>query len=710
MLIVLRPLATPDLWWNLSRGREVISGSTSPSQQLLLLDTTFEADWLSGVPFYSLWYFGGIHALSAVPLAAAIFLIRFVIERIAASLSTLVFVILYPSLMFLLRPGLEPSPQLFDIFAFVFLWRLNASALTGARRFVAVFSLFILWANIAPQPCWGLLYLLMAANERTPYRSSTGLVSSQHLPLRSRSPACWLMWLAALLGGSVTPRGILTWSDSFLLFASGMFGDFGMDSSYRMFARSSSFTNPHLLMLWCSCAIYIIVRLRGWNSKVVMSSESRSPGKSNVQAVSHFMIPAIAAVLSPENIPLCSLWILLQLAEENLSAKNPFLPMKSILLASCLVLLLVGIDAVGQGLAPFHRIGWGISHDLDLRLLQLPDRHPSTEPFVAWTLDRRSAGAAAWLNEDTKLVDHPQRALLGGRLMIHSALIADLKGAHRAQYRRADGSWGGWYRQFSEWNANLLLIPAESTSLNRALHRSTWKIMDLDSSVVPFGSTDEKRFSSVILETLQQQGFVESGSWQPTSEVYEGTGWRWDLAEVAGLGPDPMPAIQQSQLFRAMDIPSAALRALLPIRQCVRHRALTIEFINCQQDLCYQEWSDFGAASYWRRRLVQRCRAETTTDTAQPWTHIDAEEETENADRWNRCLDHYLSGDLSAAAYLLSPSSSEQHFASAMISMEQGDCLRAEAEFQQTIAKGDIASLTLAAKYWKQQIESFTTR
>ncbi|MCH8830638.1 MAG: hypothetical protein IID45_13760, partial [Planctomycetes bacterium] len=51
-LLFLQPIASADLWWQLSRGRAVIAGSFTPSRDLLAADTAAEADWLGGVAFY----------------------------------------------------------------------------------------------------------------------------------------------------------------------------------------------------------------------------------------------------------------------------------------------------------------------------------------------------------------------------------------------------------------------------------------------------------------------------------------------------------------------------------------------------------------------------------------------------------------------------------------------------------------------------------
>ncbi len=712
LLIVQRPLAAPDLWWTLAKGRAVAAGSLAPSQHLLLLDTSAEADWLGGLPFYLTWSLGGLHALAAVPLVSSIVLLLFFIRPMALVVDRRLILILLPFLLLLLRHGLQPVPQLFDLAGMCLLWRLNSRGQSVGRG-LAVFLLFIVWANSAPLPIWGILYLLMAITR------VTSAVSSPHASTRGHQECVtlsfpWMLLAAALVGGSLTPRGILSWRDSFILFAAGAFEATGIDSGSRLDLafQQQKFLAPDLLLLWFLCAGCCTVRLwQWWRDTGRDSRPDWAPrGLYVIRQIGLFGVPAIAGLLNRDNIPLASIWLLLQLAERQWTVSAAFQSARWTLTASSLTGFLIVVEALGLGFSPFSRIGWGITSELDLRLLQIPARSDSTDPLVAWAPDRRSAGAGIWLREGILLADHPQRALLGGRSLEHAGLIADLEGAHRARYRRSDGSWGGWHHQLAVWKIDVLLIPVELQSLNRALHRSTWKALDIDSPTIPFGSADDPQFSSAILETLQQQGFVESGPWQPTEEIYEGPGWRLDLADSAGLGPDPMPAIRQSLLFRAMDIPTASLRALRPIRQQVHHRALTAEFLQCQRDLCYQEWSDFGTASFLRRLILKKLTATSSGDPNPPWAMIEPEEELGAASSWNRCLDLYLTGELPDSIQALQASTSEQYFAAAMIRMELGQSSEAVVALQQVIARNDNPSLLLAARYWLKQLESFNAR
>ena len=424
----------------------------------------------------------------------------------------------------------------------------------------------------------------------------------------------------------------------------------------------------------------------------------------------------LAALLCRDNLPVCGLWILLDMLgrDDGPSIHAPVVrfPFRRVgtTATAIVVLLFVLLDACGLGPQPHHRLGWGIAQELNPQLLDARLLSVREGPLVGWAPDGRSVGIVTWLSRGVTLVDHPQRALIGGRGSLHAALIHDFIGAHRASYRRDDGTWGGWVRQLSDWNVEQLFVPAEQLSLNRALLRSTWKPADLDSPTIPFVSALDPRFSNFVLEALQQQSFVEVGPWQPTAEIYSGQGWRYDFVELLGGGPDPAPAVLQSQLFRSLDIPMASLRALLPVRQQTRHWRLTDEFLACQNDLVYQEWSSFGEAGDLRRLIVKELTGDETPSADRPWLTRRSTEDAAAAEAWRRCVELYLKGRIPAAVQALPLQTSQQHYAAAMLWLELGDSRRALGEFDHLLATSRERAVVVAAKYWRQQLEPFADR
>lgn len=722
LLLVLRPLSSPDLWWNLARGREVLSGTLFPSRSLLALDVASEADWCSAVPFYIIWLLGGVHGLSAVPLLSAAALIFLAARRVPRERRASLAIFGLPLLVWTMREGLDPGPRLFDLIGLAALWSVFETGLSVRSRAAAVFLIFAIWANLGPRPVWGLLFLFLvpgyslvaessresqaAAKRRRPNQTSQVPVNRFQITLVA----------AALLGGMLTPRGLLTWRDSAILFAPSSFASletFGEPGWHGIISRGA--LEPAVLaflVLWLTWCVERLMRPRPHSS----AGDPRQPASfERVRPL--FLegvrcgVPLLAALICRANLPACGLWILLDLLRRDpatpTAAEAPGRPHRQIgiVLTGAVVAVLVVVDAAGSGLPPYRRLGWGISSELNPQLLDPRLFSIHDEPVVGWAPDGRSVGIVAWLKGNVKLADHPQRALLGGRVPRHAAIIEDLLGSHRARYRRDDGSWGGWVRQLSDWRVEQLFVPAEQIPLNLALLKTPWKAADLDSPTVPYVSGHDAKSAQFILEALQQQAFVEVGPWQPTEDIYAAAGWRYDFVELLGGGPDPSPAIVQSQLFRSLDIPLAALRALLPIRRQRWSRSLAGEFLACQHELAYQEWHAFGESSSFRRRVLRAIQHERPTVACPPWLA------QSNADKpseiWSRCVELYLRGRLGEAVGALPLDDPQQQYAAAMIWLENGDSAQSLDMFDRLLSTNSERWLMVAAKSWRQQIEPF---
>ncbi|MEJ7590892.1 MAG: hypothetical protein WKF77_05040 [Planctomycetaceae bacterium] len=515
----------------------------------------------------------------------------------------------------------------------------------------------------------------------------------------------------------MTPRGLLTWRDSAILLCPPSFsnrGSNGESTWYGAFQNSPWTTTEWAFApLWC-----LWVGMKFWNSDASLFGRGdprQAAGHRSfprlLLGIARCCVPLAVALLCQENLPICGLWILLDMMQPSdlplnrvrvTTASRQRLGLAAM---AILVLCPVVIDASGRGLTPYRRFGWGIAQEIDPRLLDAQLLSVPAKRVIGWAPDGRSVGLAAWLDGNVLMADHPQRALLGGRAPLHSALITDLLGAHRARYRRDDGTWGGWVRQMADWRVNLVFVPVEMR-LHRELTKTTWRPLDLGSPAVPFVSADDARYSEAILEAMAQQGFVELGPWQPTVQIYNGQGWRFDGVEFFGGGIDPAAAIRQSQLFRSMDIPLASLRVLLPVRQQSGNRSLAEEFLACQNDLAYQEWTTFGKASYFRRLVVTALTREQTTSEV-PWLTLKSDEDSDGAEAWSICVAFYLQGRISEAVNALPLATSAQHFAAAMLWLELGESGHALKELEHLLSTSDHQAVLIAAKYWHQQVGQF---
>jgi hypothetical protein len=717
LLIVLRPIDAPGFWWHLSRGREVAEGSLTPCANLLSFKPGEEADWAGGLPFYWLWTFGGPHAVASIALIAAALFLGVVWRRVSVLRQDWPFILL-PLFFWLLREGLQPTPLLIDLLGLLavgWFWGLNLSVRSRAS---GVLLIFVCWANMGPQIVWGLLWIFLSdpgggprprqvRKTRTPSNEQPGATVSQ-FELRY-----WLLFIiAAFVGGALTPRALSTWADSVTF----LFGKaFALDPVAGLLAQSQDIFSRRSISTFCMLFIWIILYLRDLriSSRLVGRTDRRISKlvlrfRKNVS----WFLPLIAALWSIDHLPISMLWLLmLGLPKADFVVVR--LPancnaVKQVFSYCLLVILSVvfALDAAGRGPLSDQRIGWGIAAINDVRLLSLPMTGTQASPLIAWAADERSAGMLVWLDRHARVTDHPQQSLPGGRTQAHQQVMLDLELDRRAAYLRDDGSWGGWVRQLKDWNVDLLLAPVEFQRLNHSLSRSTWRSLDLDSPVLVYGAAEDQRISRFVLEALSQEGFVEQGPWRPTADIYSGQGWRLDLIEFLGGGPDPAPAIRQSTLFRAMDIPMASLRALLPVRSRIVQPSLEAEFLRCQHHMAYQEWMTFGAASEFRVRVV-RFADPDSNERKKPWLLSATPEDAAEGEEWNESIERYLAGDLEGAIQALNPSDANKQFAIAMLWLELGESGKSLDDIQKSSMAEKFGSLGIAARYWQKQISQF---
>ena len=681
-LIVQRPVCARDVWWHLARGREVLSGSPTPSRDLLLLDTAAEPDWLGGVPLYLLWLAGGVLLLGVVPVLSAFGISAWFMRRSPAPQRGILVAVLLPLWLLLARPHLQPTSDLFDLLGMAAVWRLLQFMLRTPNHLVWMALLFCVWANTGAQPVWGLLLV--------------GLHSGRTVPTMR-------MLVAAAAGGMLTPRGILTWRDALVLFAPGAFTDLGAwaDPGWGGVLPDHRWGGAEvgLLALW------------------VIAVAAGRPRTIDLNQVARWLVPLVAAGICRRHIPECGLWLLLdwlqpgftrsQHSNDSATAIAPRPRYARWATAACgaAVLCITVADAGGWGLAPFSRLGWGMSHAVDIRLLDglLQPEHGTGH---VWAGDRRSAGAAAWTGQ-ASLLDHPQRALLGGRWPLHAGFMADLAGAHRARYRRADGSWGGSYAQAREWEVDVLYVPMEMGAIHGSFRETAWRPVDLDSPVVPYVSGEDLRFAESIVAVLGQEQLVETGHWQPTADVYDGGDWRADWIELAGGGPDPDPAVRQAAFFRSRGLTIAALRSLLPVRKLSDGPQLRREFAACQSAAAHEEWVLFGQCSQFRKRAALAVWKENLDP---PWRSPVAfttdSGESATVDPWQPSIEAYLSGQVDEAVKLLPQSGPEREYAAGMLCLELGEVDRAREHFQECARSTEPDVIIQGAKYWLDQLTS----
>ncbi len=668
VLLVSRPLVSPHLWWDLARGREVLRGTFHPARELLVLDDASEATWLGGVPFFGLWSIGGVWALAVVPVLAGGILWALLAKWHRHSTGLLTASATLVLLLFSVRADLEPTIWLWDLAGLLATWSVLKFVDRRRLSVTLLVSVFACWANLGPRPIWGLLLVLL-------------------WPERSTERGSALGW--CILAGMLTPRGPLTWLDSMVLFAPSAFvPDVILEAQWRSVLDSG--WHPGLVaggLLWLA-TLFRMTRQQSMRAARGLS-------------IALLSAPVFAVMLSTSNLAPAALWTVLIGIPESRSAlaANRGCPQSGWHWAAIVLLSMFCVaDALGLPGARSGRLGWGISQAIDPRLLEIGDMIAG-DKVIAWTGDCRSAGIAAWANTNSKLVDHPVRAILGGRAPLHAGIHRDLLWAHRAAYRLDDGNWGGWGRPFGAWQVEMLFLPDEADPLHRALLGTAWKPVKLDSPTVPYVSAERSRFDRAVVEVVLQQSFVETGAWQPTSEVYDSQGWRLDVWERLGLGPDVSPAIRLSRFFRAIQLPIAAVRALEPYRQ-TGVSSIEQEFLACQAALAFDEWITLGQVSLLRQAVLEAGGMELSV--AGPWKTTSFNPDALSPE-WRAAVKEYCGGQTRTAAESLTGTSPEVQFARGMLWLECGEPSRAITEFEAAIQAG-TSKVSIAAKYWLTQL------
>jgi hypothetical protein len=692
LLITLRPVSDSDFWWHMARGRAVMQGHLNCSAALITTETQSDADWLSGLPHYLLFSLGGYPLVCAGSVLFPLLLL-WRIGRHARLQGHDLPVLTAPLSLLLLRSGLQSSPGLADLLMMGFVWKLTSSQAQGNGQRLTLAILFCIWASLGERPLVGLLLLLFRPWMQPRGEQSPGVQFSTLLTAG-----------LAVAATCINPRGILALRDSARLMSADLHSDWRLANQYGV---ATEWMDSFLMSAWepgLLMVLGIVASLR-----LVMSQMPHSSAFTIVISMwtSSCGVPIVLAMLCRANIPIASLWLLCVCVSTPAAIASRSLQSVIRGLGGCLLLGLIFADSCGRGPLPSSRLGWGISHQLDPRLLELPE-HVTDAPWTIWAADRRTAGISLWLNVPSRLIDHPRQAFLGGRLVQHLALIQDLVGEHRAGYRREDGTSGGWHSKLKELQVDALIVPAEMIPLNRSLFRSTWKVIDLDSANVPYVSAEDLRFAETIVESIGQQGFVDAGPWQVDRSMFGGFGDRTDLVEIAGLGSDPLPAIRQSGFFRSLGLTMAALRTLLPLRQqagWLSSGRLHQEFMICQQEAAWQEWIEFGGTSTFRALLMNAAGPMDRSKTDQPkWQQLPSSMDRQT---WEPVISLYRLGRLYEAIAAIQGIDAEHFYAKGIMAMELGDLPSAAAAFRSVVETGEHGAVLLAAEFWLQQTTSF---
>ena len=702
----LHPISNDDFWWQLSRGRAVLKGATSPSGQLLAGDRLAEADWLGGVPFYLLYQVGGFSALMLSKLAISIGLAIWccrqteALSPVARQLSTIAIVLVA-------SVACEPSPILWDIWGLILSSALVQRLDSSGRPWFTRLQLGLLactWANLAPGCVLILLPLVTAALHEP--------VTNAKSDSRRWPRGLWWEFVFVLAGLCLTPRGLFTISDS-------------VRQLVPLIVASPAILNDSpWLPLWLGPVDGVAI---GWlilSLMVVVSVVRRKPIRYGNWVLVALVI-SLGTWFRP-NAPVLAIWLVQWLANSAncVSSTNLASPRKlvqwSIAGAS---LLLAAASCLGLSPLMPSRLGWGLGRQLEHRLFAeslqpaVAGRASRNDPNEsAHCMDIRSAGMLAWqgagqdwrpsvgrfggVGRPAPNTGHPrpylvlQRALVNGQLREEVLLNLELQTGWLKQHRRSDGTDGGWWLTLRGRQAGVLVTSADNVRLIESLQPTIWKPLTIDSPVIPFALAGDPRYQPRILEVASQLDFVDRGSWTYQPESASGSDILFDLTGWLTGWADPDSILRQSSVLRAMNQPLAAMRVLHPLLPISPvFRKARGELIACQLELARREFLTCGEIGEFRRQVLARLGAVPSfaAATQTPMSEPPAIPP--------QAIDLYLSGKPHAAAEILQKQSPAALSARAMLEWEAGRLDEAVAAWTRLQQQFPDSRFALAGRY-----------
>ncbi|QDT43152.1 hypothetical protein Pan241w_32510 [Gimesia alba] len=658
---VLTPIAAPDVWWQLSRGRVVMS-DLAPSGPILTAGSPLaEADWLGGLPFYFSLQLAGFSGLMLLKFAAVGLLLYLFMKRFEESLNWLALVIAVLVLMTGV-PAWQPTPRLLDCWFLFLTWILTARWCRepGPHKLIPILVVFALWANSAPLCLLGVAVVALLPH-------LPGILSEKSVPLKQTN----LLILLSVLALMLTPRGWFTPFDSFVQLFPGLF--------YHQALLSQTIWQPTFLngvtieviglsILSIVTILFLILKSTSWVETVA------------------FLVFAVPAWTNYDSLGPCAIGMALVLSQSMVAhqfqadfvkwkqAVSPTLARYVFILG---ILILSWKSAAGSLPGQPQRLGWGIAPELDISILN-NTIGPIDYKGTAHGMGIAPTGMLCWIKANHKIqpVRTLRQALLQGRLFEELSLNEELSNGWIFQKPRSDGSWGGWWVRLKNRDCQLLLVPNGDEKTIRALFDSRWQPMSLDASVIPYGWSGELLSSPKIVELLPAKEFVNRDQWIYSLPSPAGTpecsDWWGILTGTSNL----TPAILQAKTFRGMKLYTAALRVLHPLLQHNPSPQVIREFQLCQKELAYQEKLNVGQhtpSSLRAFALTQLAgQADEALVLAGPKLKR-SEEPLRTSDAFERAIQNYIQGDWETALKTLSGNDSETLYAKAQIQLESGN-------------------------------------
>ncbi|MCA9011600.1 MAG: hypothetical protein KDB01_17730, partial [Planctomycetaceae bacterium] len=459
----VHPISNADFWWELTRGRIAAAGVITPSAQLIANSCQTESFWLSGLPLFGIYSFGGWHGLMFLKIMAAILFARMLIGkhlRPMVSHFTIAAAAITAAQM-----SWEPGPLFYDVLGMSVL---ASIAFRSRDRFSAgellmVVLVFCFWANFGHRFIVGTMLFLpglcsriIFVTRRSQAPDSDGR-STPGEPFGLRRAHCVIrdfrttlvhgmgVCIPAIAACCISPAG-----------TNGLWQSWAI--TFPQSVISATFLRPSGWQPWFDSldsaeAVGLIVLTIVSCHRILYASDLRL---CVILGIAHFL-----AIASKENLPVAAAWIAIYYVNSATSKSSPvpnsdrashesdFSPdqvSRGRQLAAAVILFLA-MCGLFRWPNSVSGPGWGLDAQLS------PDAFSASVQNLrvsgnAHCVGTREAGLLSWHCPDGLLpLDTPLTALLNGRLRQHVLFTQDLISGWKTVHRRPDGSEGGW------WNA-----------------------------------------------------------------------------------------------------------------------------------------------------------------------------------------------------------------------------------------------------------------
>ncbi|TWU23389.1 hypothetical protein Pla52o_29250 [Novipirellula galeiformis] len=601
-VFAFQPFSADDFWWQLSRGREVVGGSITPSRSLLTLETLAEADWLGGLPAFSVFQLLGGNGLMLcrVLLVGGGLAWLLAPPRSGGMVHPWVWFVVTLA-MLTLAERFDMLPPMFDCLAILVLVGLmhrKPGEPTGAvpwpskgrkhaASMVTAAGLFVVWSNLSPAILAGLVGWL----------AFTFAASLSGDPGRR---ANWGLAILMLAGGCINPRGVFAWSDSFSAIV----------PAWRNHPSLLAGTpwRPLFEGLPNQAAILFLVLTAIWVATATLNRQ-RIP-----RGLFCFAWMQWLAWSSLSNVPLATTWlaadILFTWHRRGAWTISTLGWSRSRRIGLLVAPLVIAVAPPLSGL--LGTLGWGIDVGLDNRMLRIA-LEPTRPYGTAFADDTRSGGMLAWeipqLREPSAASDSPPlqlqdvalRAVITGRFAEHRRVIDDLRQQRLMSYWLTDGSRGGYWLALERRKTTLLVVSSRDSELIYGLEPSIWKPLSLDSPVIPYAAAGDEHYARQMVETLTHREIVEFQNWQYSFPNSTGSLFDRDRWGAISVIVNADQAYRQAEVFRAMGLRYAALRVLWVGREAFPESVpLACAMTRCQTELAEAEIAATGRPSWFR--------------------------------------------------------------------------------------------------------------